>query len=192
MMSRKLLADKVKRAMDIAVIPPSKYNIELKANENRWLEDLIMKCLARERIERIMDAAELKRNLDGQSVVEKSRTPEEEYKYRLTKGKTTQYKGKMHWPEAEEEYRRAIRVISRACDAVAQLADLWIEQGRLDEAEKLLTDRLSKELKECSHVYLKLSDLYSARGNKTMAEFYRDKSRTLPACEYSIFRSKFK
>ncbi|MCK6622024.1 MAG: serine/threonine protein kinase [Calditrichaceae bacterium] len=191
-MSRKLLADKVKRAMDIAVIPPSKYNIELKANENRWLEDLIMKCLARERIERIMDAAELKRNLDGQSVVEKSRTPEEEYKYRLTKGKTAQYKGKMHWPEAEEEYRRAIRVISRACDAVAQLADLWIEQGRLDEAEKLLTDRLSKELKECSHVYLKLSDLYSARGNKTMAEFYRDKSRTLPACEYSIFRSKFK
>lgn len=191
-MSRKLLAEKVKRAMEIAIIPPSQCNIELKANEHRWLEDLIMKCLARERIERIMDAVELKRYLSCQSGGGPSRTAEEEYKYHLTKGKTVQYKGKMYWPEAEDEYRRAIRVISRACDAVAQLADLWIEQGRLDEAEKLLTDRINKELRECSHVYLKLSDLYSARGNKTMAEFYRDKSRALPACEYSIFRSKIK
>lgn len=188
---RAVLKDNVTHAMNQPVKPPSDYNFELKPKtEYHWLEEMVMGCLTRHRIDRIVDAVELERFIRNRQVGFIQRTPEEKYKYHLNKGKAAQHEGKTHWPEAEAEYREAIKALSRPCDAHVQLADLLLEQKKLDEAEKILMDRINKDLKECSHVYLKLAELYQARNNKTMPGFYSDKAQALPKCPHSIFHAK--
>lgn len=180
----KIRMEKLKRVMSKPIQPPSDLNLELK--NYPWLEDIILKCLATYRADRIKDAFKLKRLIDAGASVSSGKTPQEKYKLHITSGDNAMIKGPSYWREAVENYQNAGKILTTACDAVTKLAHLYMEMGKLDKAEAILNERI-RQNRACDHVFKGLSYVYAKRKNNLMEKYYQEQAGRISKCKYSVY-----
>lgn len=183
-LSYEIFALRLERVMSKGVVPPSNFNFELK--KDNWLEEIIVQCLKPHRIDRIRDAVEVRNYIKNEMKPGTIHMPRKErYKRCLENGHKARFKGKEYFPQAEEHYRKAVELMPEHCDAVAALANLLVEKGKPDEALPLLTQRVTDN-RRCPHVLRELANLYEAKGNSTMKNYYDEEAAKMPVCNYSI------
>lgn len=183
-LSQKILADRLGLAMSKPPRPTSEYNYELK--NYPWLEELILKCLKPNRVNRIKNAIVLKDCLKKRDVISSEKTVQEKYKEYHTSGKDNFARGKQYWAAAKNDFNAAIKLLPRHCDAIVDLAQLLIEETKFDDAELLLRERIEHN-RDCEHVYQKLAYLYGKKNIDAMREYYTQKTEKC-SCAYTIYK----